>query len=222
VLKRRANPGAAFSSSSEMSYQLEDFEVIFVGSLVTFATVLTKRLSSKFLARKIATNLMSSNLLENFSLFEGFSAAEKDCLRPLFLFSYVPEGTILFEQGEPAEHLYIVADGEVLIRYKPEDGPTLVLTRVRKEGVVGWSAAIGSRIYTSSAMCAENSQLLRVRSDDLRHFAEIHPETANLLLERLAMVIADRLRHTHPEIMTLLEQGLHIDTSRLVSAGKHV
>jgi CRP-like cAMP-binding protein len=164
---------------------------------------------------------MSGNLLEDFSLFQGFSAGEKEILRPLFLFSYAPEGTILFEQGDSAEHLYIIADGEVMIRYKPEDGPTLVLTRVHKEGVVGWSAVIGSRIYTSTAVCAENSQLLRVRSEDLRHFARII-ETANLLLERLARVIADRLRHTHPEIMTLLEQGLHIDTSRLVSAEKHV
>jgi signal-transduction protein with cAMP-binding, CBS, and nucleotidyltransferase domain len=198
------------------------FEVIFVGSLVTFATLLTQRLSGKFLARKIALNLMYGNLLENFSLFEGFSAGEKDCLRPLFLFSYVPEGTTLFDQGDPAEHFYIVADGEIIIRYKPDDGPTLVLTRVHKEGVVGWSAAIGSPTYTSSAICAEHSQLLRVRGEDLRHFAEANPDTANLLLERLALVIAERLRHTHPQIMTLLEQGLHIDTSRLVSAEKHV
>jgi len=196
--------------------------VIFVGSLVTFATLLTYGLSGKFLARKFAIDLMSGNLLEDFSLFQGFSAGERECLRPLFLFIFVPEGTILFEQGDPAEHLYIIADGEVIIRYKPEDGPTLVLTRVHKEGVVGWSAVIGSRIYTSSAVCAENSQLLRVRSDDLRHFAEIYPETANLLLERLATVIADRLRHTHPEIMALLEQGLHIYSSRMVSAEKHV
>jgi len=205
-----------------MSYLIVDFEVIFVGSLVTFATILRQWLSGKFLARKTAIGPMSGNLLENFSLFQGFSAAEKACLRPLFLFSYVPEGTILFDQGDPADHLYIIADGEVVIRYKPEDGPTLVLTRVHREGVVGWSAAIGSRAYTSSAVCAADSQLLRVRSEDLRQFAEIHPETANLLLERLAMVIAERLRHTHPEIMTLLEQGLHIDTSRLITSGKHV
>jgi hypothetical protein len=34
---------------------------------------------------------------------------------------------------------------------------------------------------------------------------------ASLLLEQLAAGIADRLRHTHPQIMTMLEQGLHIE-----------
>jgi CRP-like cAMP-binding protein len=165
---------------------------------------------------------MIGNLQENFSLFQGFSTEEMECLRPLFTFCYVPEGTTLFEQGDPAEHFYVIAEGEVVIRYKPEDGPALVLTRVHKEGVVGWSAAIGSRSYTSSAVCASDSQLLRVRSVDLRNFSDIHPDTANSLLERLAMVIAERHRHTHPEIMTLLEQGLHIEPSRLVNAGKQV
>jgi CRP-like cAMP-binding protein len=196
--------------------------VIFVGSLVTFATLLREALSGKFLARKIAINLMSGNLLENLSLFQGFSAEERDCLRPLFLFSYTPAGTTLFEQGDHAEHLYLVVDGEIIIRYKPDDGPDLVLTRVHKEGVVGWSAVIGSPAYTSSAVCATQSQLLRVRSEDLRQFAEAYPETANLLLDRLAMVIAERLRYTHPQIMMMLEQGLHVEAVRPVGDRKQV
>lgn len=165
---------------------------------------------------------MCGNVLDHLSLFRGFSLEEMECVRPLFLFCFVPASTILFEQGDPAEHLYIIADGEVIIRYKPEDGPALVLTRVHKEGVVGWSAAIGSPAYTSTAICATHSQLLRVRSEDLRRFADAYPEMANLLLERLAQVIADRLRNTHPQIMTLLEHGLHIDTTRTLSAGKQV
>jgi CRP/FNR family transcriptional regulator len=165
---------------------------------------------------------MSGNVLENLNIFQGFSSEEISCLRPLFLFTFIPEGTVLFEQGTQAEYLYIVAEGEVMIRYKPEDGPTLVLTRVHKDGVVGWSAAIGSPVYTSSAVCVTHSQLLRVRGEDLRHLAEAHPDTANLLLERLAMMIAERLRHTHPQIMMMLEQGLHIDGARELSAGKRV
>jgi CRP-like cAMP-binding protein len=165
---------------------------------------------------------MSGNLLDNLRLFDSFSAQERDCLRPLFLFSFMPAGTLLFEQGDQAEYLYIVADGEIIIRYKPDDGPSLELTRVHKEGVVGWSAVIGNSIYTSSAVCATQSQLLRVRSQDLRRFSETYPLTASLLLEQLATVIAERLRHNHPQIMTMLEQGLHIDVAQPVSAGKQV
>jgi CRP-like cAMP-binding protein len=140
----------------------------------------------------------------------GFSADEMDALRPLFHCVTLPAGEILFEQGNPAYQFYIVVDGEVLIQYKPEDGPALILTRVRKDGVVGWSAAIGSPIYTSSAFCGTECRLLCIRSEDLRHFYDQQPRLAHLLLERLAGVIADRLRHTHPEIMALLEHGMHM------------
>lgn len=161
---------------------------------------------------------MTSDPFDTLTLFQGFSPQEITILRPLFHPYHTPDGEILFNQGDPARHFFIVAEGEVIIRYKPEDGPVLILTRVHKEGVVGWSAAIGNPVYTSSAVCVENCLLLRVCSEDLRQFHDAHPDTAQKLLERLAAVIADRLRHTHPQIMAMLEQGLHSHTNQPISA----
>jgi CRP-like cAMP-binding protein len=153
---------------------------------------------------------MNDNTIDRLAFMSSFSSEEMDALRPLFHCVSLPAGEVLFEQGNPAYQFYIVVEGEVLIQYKPEDGPALILTRVRKDGVVGWSAAIGSPTYTSSAYCGADSKLLFVRSEDLRHFYDEQPQLAHLLLERLAGVIADRLRHTHPEIMALLENGMHM------------
>jgi CRP-like cAMP-binding protein len=75
--------------------------------------------------------------------------------------------------------------------------------------VVGWSAAIGSRFYTSKAICTTFTQLLRVRGTDLRKLCETHPETGGLILDRLATVIAERLHSTHDLVMTLLKMGMH-------------
>jgi CRP-like cAMP-binding protein len=158
---------------------------------------------------------------DRLSFIQGFTPEEIETLRPLFQVACLPAGAILFEQGCPADQFYIVSAGEVIIRYKPEDGPALILTRVREQGVVGWSAAIGSPYYTSSAVCAEESQLLVVRSDDLRRFYECHPHTAELLLERLAALIADRLRHTHPQIMAMLENGMRLPASASPEAARH-
>lgn len=157
---------------------------------------------------------MSDLFLDELSVMNGFSAEEIDRLRPLFQPVCAQSGDILFGQGDPATQFYIVTEGEVLIQYKPEDGPALILTRVRKEGVVGWSAAIGSPAYTSSAMCAVDSELLCIRSEDLHRFYEEQPVLAQQLMERLSRVIAERLRHTHPQIMALLENGLRLNSIR--------
>lgn len=151
---------------------------------------------------------MSIEDLEQIALFEGMTLPQLELLRPLFIDFECYEGTVLFEQGELAEFIYLVVSGEAVIQYKPDDGPAITVARVRPGGLVGWSALIGRRVYTSAVACAADSRFLRVRGADLQKLCEEHPETGGLLLERLANAVAERLRNTHPQVLTLLESGL--------------
>jgi CRP-like cAMP-binding protein len=160
---------------------------------------------------------MNDYSLDQLSLFQDFSPEQCALLRKLFQPCHELAGTLLFEQGAPAEHLYLVVDGEVHIRYKPDDGPVLMVARVRVDGVVGWSAALGSPLYTSSAVCATDCYMLCVRGEDLRKLYARHPETGRQVLERLAAVIAERLRNTHHHVVELLEQGLRVEVNHSIS-----
>ena len=151
---------------------------------------------------------MQGDVFDRIPLFKGLSAAQRSLLRPLFISYDAYGGTVLFEQGEPADSLYLIVSGEVIIRYKPEDGPVICLARVRPGGVVGWSAALGRQVYTSGAECTVYSEILRIRSEDLRNLCEQYPEVGELLLERLAHVIAERLQDTNGQVLDLLKQGL--------------
>lgn len=162
---------------------------------------------------------MTGSILDEMILFQDFSPEQRTRLRPLFQYTFAPSGMQIFEQGQPAEHLYIVVQGEIHIHYKPDDGPLMTVARIRPEGVVGWSAAIGSLRYTSSAVCATDSQMLRVRSSDLRRLCEQYPSTGDLLLEKLAIIVAERLRCTHPQVLALLQQGLHLPVHPYIPAG---
>jgi CRP-like cAMP-binding protein len=152
---------------------------------------------------------MSGDIFDQIPLFKDLSCDQRDLLRPLFLPVDCYSGTSLFEQGDPAEYLFLVVVGEVVINYKPDDGPAILVARVRPGGIVGWSAALGSRSYTSGATCEGYTQMLRLRGEDLRNLCTEYPETGILILERLATVIAERLRNTHEHVMALLMQGLH-------------
>lgn len=152
--------------------------------------------------------VMPADLFDRLVLFQDLTPRQHDLLRSLFVFCELPVDHLLFEQGDAAEYLYVLVEGEVLVRYKPDDGPALTVARVRPEGVVGWSAALGSPAYTSGAMCSTECQMLRVRGQDLRDLCERDPETGTLVLERLAAMVAERLRNTHNHIFALLEQGL--------------
>jgi CRP-like cAMP-binding protein len=162
---------------------------------------------------------MSESILDHLLAFQGFSQEQISRIRPLFLLLYAPARTVIFEQGEAAENLYVLINGEVAIRYKPDDGPEDVIAHVRPEGVVGWSAALGNPYYTSSAVCTADCQMLRVRNSDLRQLCENYPETGMLFLDRLAAMIAERLRTTHPQLVTMLEQGLSVHIIKPVATG---
>ncbi len=151
---------------------------------------------------------MLNDVFNQLPLFEGMSQQQRLWLRQLFIPCDFYPDTQLFEQGDPAEYLYIVVVGEVVVVFKPDDGPPITVARVKPGGVVGWSAALGSRAYTSGAECSVYTQMLRVRGSDLRKLCEQHPETGVIILDRLATVIAERLRNTHDQVVALLEMGL--------------
>ena len=153
---------------------------------------------------------MPADTFDKLYLFRNLEPLQRDIIRPIFNPCNYRAGTVIFEQGEATDYLYLIVDGEVIISFKPDDGPALTVARVREEGVVGWSAALGSPSYTSSAACSTNCQMLRVRGADLRNLCEKHPDTGALVLERLATVIAERLRNTHEQVISLLERGLQV------------
>ena len=151
---------------------------------------------------------MPQDLLKQFPLFEGFSDDQVDLLRPLFVPSECHASTVLFQQGEPASFFYLLISGEVAIHYKPDDGEEIVIARIKPGEMVGWSAVIGRRGYTSAAVCTEYSRLLRVRGADLQKMCIEHPETGNQFVDRMADVVAHRLESNHPQVLQLLENGL--------------
>jgi CRP-like cAMP-binding protein len=151
---------------------------------------------------------MDAEVFTSLFLFQDLSPEHLHLLLPLFMPYEFAADSILFEQGDPAENLFAVVSGEVLVKFKPDDGPIIEVARVQPGSIVGWSAALGSRRYTSTGVCTTCTQLLRVRGDDLRRLCVLHPETGAIFLDRLATVIAERLHSTHDLVLSLLQLGL--------------
>ncbi len=151
---------------------------------------------------------MDAEVFNNLFLFRDLSPEHLHVLLPLFMPCELEAEYILFEQGDPAENLFAVVSGEVMVKFKPDDGPIIEVARVQPGSIVGWSAALGSRRYTSTGVCTTSTQLLRVRGDDLRRLCVQHPETGAIFLDRLATVIAERLHSTHDLVLSLLQLGL--------------
>ena len=129
-------------------------------------------------------------------------------LSPLFEAFSCPPGTVIFQQGDQAEFLYLVIDGKVDISFKPYDGTAITISHVGKGGLFGWSAVVGSDKYTSTATAIEDAEALRVHGSDLRNFCREYPEEGENILERLADGVSSRWKDAHKQVQSILLQGI--------------
>ena len=146
--------------------------------------------------------------MDQITIFKGLDAEELALLKPMFERFSCPAGTVIFQQGDPADFLYLVTNGNVEISFQPYDGIPILIARVEKDGLFGWSAVVGSDKYTSSAIAKEDVEALRVRSSKLRRFCREHPEAGREILERLANGISRRQTDAHKQVQSMLLQGM--------------
>lgn len=153
--------------------------------------------------------MVSPNRLTQVTLFQGLDAKHLNLVADQFSTAAFDAGETVFDQGAPANRVYIVANGKVVIRFKPYDGDLLDVSEIEKDGIFGWSSVLGRKRYTSSAVCLEDTETFWIRGDVLRELAEDHPETGVIILERLAEVIAQRLQSTHKHVVQLISSGIN-------------
>jgi CRP/FNR family cyclic AMP-dependent transcriptional regulator len=163
----------------------------------------------------LANILIEMNLkpYSHLAFFSGLSPSDLRLLAALFAHQTWVAGTVVFEQGDSADFLYLVVMGDIALRYKPDDGPVMTLTHVQPGGIFGWSAAMGNPAYTSGAVCTRDSQILRISGADLRTLCDKNPEFGRVILERLSAIIATRQQNHQGRVNSMLTDGMRQQTS---------
>jgi CRP-like cAMP-binding protein len=141
-------------------------------------------------------------------LFQDLTSEQTALLEPIFEAFSCPSGTLIFAQGDKPEYLYLLLQGDIEIRYKPYDGPPIALTHLHAGDAFGWSAVLGSKAYSSSAISDTEIHSVRVRGSDLWMLAEEHPETGRVVLDKLASVVSSRWRNANTQVKSMLDQGV--------------
>ena len=99
-------------------------------------------------------------------------------------------GEIIFHEGDAVQFLYIVKQGSVRI-IKETGGRIIPLNVAREKEFVGEESILNRETYTSTAISLENTELVRVKKEDILSVIFNCPEWINNLVKN----IADRLNH---------------------------
>ena len=98
-------------------------------------------------------------------LLAALPYAEWERLQPLLEPVDLPLGKVLCESGRTLSHVYFPTTALVSLQYVTEDGASMEIGMVGKEGVIGVSMFMGGHSTTSSAVVQCAGKGFRVRAD---------------------------------------------------------
>ncbi len=125
-------------------------------------------------------------------LFSELDEAELDHLARLAGRIEVPKKSVVVQEGEPGEALYIILEGSVKISQFSNDGREIVLSLLGEGAFFGEMSLLDDQPRSATVMTMEDCQLAQIKRADFVELLATHP---NIALKVLAEVVA-RLRRT--------------------------
>jgi len=147
--------------------------------------------------------MISTEILSQFSLFNGLSEALLKEIAAISKEVSYKNDEFVFREGESAENLHLLVKGSVALRVKLTSRPESVTVSFISTPFqsFGWSGVVPPFHYTSSAQCDEDSEVLTIPSAAFMNLLEQNPEAGFKVMQRITVIIADRLRNSHQALL---------------------
>lgn len=140
----------------------------------------------------------SPDILKRFDLFAGLPGEALRAIAPLAEERHLTDGTLLFTEGSPASHFFLILEGKVSLERRVQLGRTGTPRRAAIEvagawQTVGWSSMVRPFVYTSSGVCQGPVSVLAISGDALRSWMIHHPDVGYEIITRIASIIRHRM-----------------------------
>jgi CRP-like cAMP-binding protein len=138
-------------------------------------------------------------ILHSVPFFAGLQHDDLEQINRLFREQgYSTAETICFA-GDPAEHLFVVADGRVKLMHHSLSGKNVLLDMLTPGEFFGSLSTLGDDIYPDTAEAQTQTCVLVINADDFRRILEKYPKVALKVVD----IMAVRLRTAHERVQQL-------------------
>jgi CRP/FNR family cyclic AMP-dependent transcriptional regulator len=135
-----------------------------------------------------------------------FAAAQDEGLRALAMICEevtVAAGTVMYREGDKADKLYILVEGEVDIQYTLGSGELRTVDTIVPGELMMWSALVEPYKSTAVVTARQNSRLMALDSEKLRAYCAKDHKVANDVLLHLTKMLATRLEGARIQLATI-------------------
>jgi CRP-like cAMP-binding protein len=114
----------------------------------------------------------------------------------------VAPGARLASEGDPADGVYVVAEGSIQLAIHQRQADLTVATLSTGE-LLGWSWAVEPHRWTFDVSSAGGASLVRVPMASLEGLVDEHPRAGVALYRAVVGVLSRRLRDTRVQLLDL-------------------
>ena len=133
-------------------------------------------------------------------LFSALDAEGAAALRASLTATEYAKGSVLFHEGEPGDHMYVIVEGKVKLGQTSNDGRESLLGVLGPGEMFGELSLFDPGMRTSTATALTDATVLGLGHDQLKPWLSGRPEVAAALL----MALARRLRRTNEAMADLV------------------
>jgi CRP-like cAMP-binding protein len=138
-------------------------------------------------------------IISHIPFFSGLKHDDLEQINRLFRErGYATAETICFA-GDPAEHLFVVADGRVKLMRHSLSGKNVLLDMLTPGEFFGSLSALGDDVYPDTAEAQTQTCVLSINADDFRRILEKHPKVTLKVVD----IMSARLRTAHERVRQL-------------------
>lgn len=141
--------------------------------------------------------------VETLRRYPFFAGLNPDTLNRVAEISHeieLPAGQILFQEGDPALNLFIVARGEMDIGFELSWGEKRVVDHVVAGEILSWSALLPPYRVTATAVARCDSRLIALDAEGLRVLRNQDDALGHRLMTEVARSLAHRLHGAHTQL----------------------
>jgi len=150
--------------------------------------------------------MVSIRDLKEADLFRGLNIKQLRLFGKHFTEENFEPREVVFPQGEPAQNLYILLEGEVNLGVRARGEIDMTAYSVGKKGeAFGLSSLIKPYRNNVSATCNKRTRVLSINGEVLRKLMKQNSEVGIEIMERVAGIYFNRLNSTRAMITNLFK-----------------
>jgi CRP-like cAMP-binding protein len=150
--------------------------------------------------------MISPELLRRFPFFAPFSENQLKEIALISAQDSAEKGTVLFEQDQPANTLFLLVDGGVDLYYTaggeslPRTTKEFSVGEINPGEIFGISALVEPCILSAAARLSQTASFVRIDAAELRKLLDADPSMGYAAMQQVTKVLYERLEYTRVQL----------------------